>query len=198
MTLRRLLPAASCAGFSLLLFSAPASAGVANAGVPGAPRNNPIAGLPWGNYDGPLDEVFPSFWSTSGEQQQLLGRIALRPRVRWFGAWYSDDQAEATAREYVRNATRGRSDVLAQMAVFRLDPWEHAACRSLPTAAQQASYKRWIDAFAAGIGSTRVALILQPDLPFASCVPHHSRLPLQLVSYAARVFSALPHTPVYI
>jgi hypothetical protein len=30
------------------------------------------------------------------------------------------------------------------------------------------------------------------------CVPHHSRLPLQLVTYAARRFSALPHTSVYI
>jgi endoglucanase len=175
-----------------------ARAGVANAGVSGAPHSNPIAGLPWGNYSGSLDEVFPAYRSASGQQKALLGRIALQPRMRWFGAWYPDNQAEATAREYLRNVTGGRADVLAQMAVFRLDPWEHAACHALPTTAQQASYKRWIDAFAAGIGSTRVALVLQPDLPFASCVPHHSRLPLQQVAYAARVFSALPHTTVYI
>jgi endoglucanase len=118
--------------------------------------------------------------------------------MRWFGSWYPDDRARATAREYLDNVTDGRSNVLAQMAVFRLVPWEHAACHALPTAAQQASYKAWIDAFAVGIGATRVALVLQPDLPFARCVPHHSTLPLRLVAYAARVFSALPHTTVYI
>ena len=77
-------------------------------------------------------------------------------------------------------------------------PWEHAACGSLPTGAEKASYDQWIDAFAAGIGSSRVALILQPDLPFAMCVPHHSRVPLQMVAYAAQKFGSLPHTSVYI
>ena len=43
-----------------------------------------------------------------------------------------------------------------------------------------------------------MALVLQPDLPLALCAPHHSKIPLQLVSYAARVFNALPHTTVYI
>jgi endoglucanase len=82
--------------------------------------------------------------------------------------------------------------------VFRLTPWEHTACRQLPSAAQQSSYRYWIDQLAAGIGRARVALVLQPDLPFASCVPHHSQVPLRLVAYASRVLSALPHTTVYI
>lgn len=38
--------------------------------------------------------------------------------------------------------------------------------------------------------------VLQPDLAFAACAP--SRAPLELVSYAARRFTALPHTTVYI
>jgi hypothetical protein len=42
-----------------------------------------------------------------------------------------------------------------------------------------------------------VALILQPDLPFALCSPNQS-LVLGLVAYAAGRFSALPHTTVYI
>ncbi len=181
-----------------LIEAAPAAAGVANAGVPGASATDPLAGLPWGNYSGALDEVFPSYRRATGRDRQLLGQVALRPRMRWFGAWYPDDQARETAREYVRNVTAGNPSVLAQVAVFRLNPWEGAACHTLPDAAAQASYKRWIDAFAAGLGDARVALVLQPDLPFALCAPHHSRLPLQLVAYAARRFSALPHTTVYI
>ncbi|MGH2886878.1 MAG: glycoside hydrolase family 6 protein, partial [Solirubrobacteraceae bacterium] len=46
------------------------------------------------------------------------------------------------------------------------------------------------------IGKARVALVLQPDLPFAMCAP--SPVPLELVSYAAQRFNALAHTTVYI
>src|ERR1019366_4145922 len=56
--------------------------------------------------------------------------------------------------------------------------------------------RAWINQFAAGIGTSRVALILQPDLPIALCAP--SSVPLQLVAYAARRFNALRHTTVYI
>lgn len=194
----RVLPVLILALSVLGLTSSTAVAGVANAGVPGASPSDPLAGLPWGNYSGRDDEVFPAYRQAQGAEKQLLGLIALRPRVRWFGAWYPNSEAQATASEYIANATGGNPNVLAQLAVFRLVPWEAAACHSLPTAAEQASYRQWIDAFAAGIGESRVALILQPDLPFASCAPHRSRMPLQLVAYAAREFSALPHTSVYI
>jgi len=152
----------------------------------------------WGNYAGPLDEVLPAYRAASGPQRRLLGLIALRPRVHWFGSQYSDAEAEQVARQYIDSVTGGRSDVLSQIAIFRLQPWEQAACRRLSSADEQASYKRWIDGFAAGIGAARVALVLQPDLPFALCVPHRSRLPLALVAYAAQRFGALPHTTVYI
>lgn len=184
---------------TVLAVGAPtASAGVANAGLPGPHHSDPLAGLPWGNYSGPQDEVFPAYRTATGAERRLLGLIALRPRVRWFGAWYPDGQIEQTIRAYIADATGGNPQALAQVAVFRLVPWEAAACRRLPSAAEQASYTRWIRAFAAGIGSSRVALILQPDLPFALCAPHHSKLPLRLVAEAARIFSALPHTTVYI
>lgn len=182
----------------LACLAPPARAGAANAGVPGASPRDPLAGLPWGNYSGPLDEVFPSYRAVTGAQRRLLGLVALRPRMRWFGAWYPDDQARLVARQYLDNVTGGDPAVLAQMAVFRLAPWEGTACRRLPTAAEQVSYRRWVDGFAAGIGAARVAMVLQPDLPFAACAPDRSRAPLKLVAYAARVFSALPHTTVYI
>jgi endoglucanase len=185
-----------CALLLLGVGTAPAAAGVANAGLAGASGSNPLAGMPWGNYTGSLDEVFPSYLGARGRQRQLLGRVALRPRMRWFGAWYPD--AREAAREYVANVTARDPDALVQVAVFRLEPWEDDACHGLPSAAQQSAYKRWIDAFASGLGAARVALVLQPDLPFELCVPHHSRIPMQLVAYAARRFSGLPHTTVYI
>src|ERR1700761_7316555 len=181
-----------------LALCGPAAAGVANAGLSGPRHGDPLAGMPWGNYSGPQDEVFPAYRAATGRDRTLLAKIALRPRVRWFGAWYPTAAIEGTVRDYIADATGGNPNALAQVAVFRLVPWEHAACGRLPTAGEQADYRAWIDAFAAGIGSARVALILQPDLPFALCGPHRSKLPLQLVAYAARVFDALSHTTVYI
>jgi endoglucanase len=187
------------AGLStLLLMTVPARAGVANEGIAGAAASNPLAGMPWGIYRGPLDGAYPAWQAAHGRNRKLLAMIALRPSVHWYGAWDTDATAAALAQGYIRASTHGRYNVLTQVAVFRLDPWEEPACSRLPSPRQQASYKTWIDNFAAGIGSSRVALILQPDLPFASCAPGGSLLPLQMVAYAARVFSALPHTTVYI
>jgi endoglucanase len=190
------LVAAVCA--ALALASSPARAGVANAGVPGASAANPISGLPWGVYTGPDNDVYPSYRRAEGQARHLLSLIANRPRVQWEGAWWPNSQARSVARDYIDDTTHGNPNVLSQIAVFRLVPWEDDACHGLPSAAEQASYKQWVDEFAAGIGDARVALVLQPDLPFELCVPHHSRLPMQLVAWAAQRFSALPHTTVYI
>jgi endoglucanase len=185
---------AACA--MLAASAAPALAGTANAGLPGASPTDPLAGMAWGHYTGTMDGVYPAWQGALGAHKQLLAKIALRPLAYWFGSWFADSYAPTAAREYIASETGGNPNVLAQMAVFRLDNWEQAACTDHPSAAAQASYRRWVDNFAAGIGASRVALILQPDLAFALCAP--TRVPLQLVAYAARRFAALPHTTVYI
>jgi endoglucanase len=197
-SLNRLLAACAAACAILALTATPALAGAANAGIPGASRSNPLAGLPWGVYTGPYDNgVYPFYQQASGRNRQLLAKIALRPLMASYGAWYPGSQIQSVVQQYIANQTAGNPDTLAQMAVFRLDPWEGAACGGGSWGAgDQASYRSWIDNFAAGIGSSRVALILQPDLAFSTCAP--SMVPLQLVNYAARRLSALPHTTVYI
>jgi endoglucanase len=196
--LRLALPALLVLACWLGYAASPAAAGVANAGLPGASRTNPIAGLPWGVYTGPDEDVYPAYRHAQGRVKKLLALIARRPRVQWEGVWWSDSQARSVAREYIANTTHGNPNVLSQVAIFRLNPWEDDACRRLPSAADQASYKRWINAFAAGIGNSRVALVLQPDVPFQLCVPSRSQVSMQLLNWAARRFNALPHTTVYI
>jgi endoglucanase len=190
--------AAALAACAVLASATPAYAGVANAGIPGAPASNPLKGLPWGIYTGQIDGVYPAYQGATGQNRTLLARIALRPRMTWFGPWISDGGAQQTAQQYIADQAGGNPEALAQIAIFRVDPWESAACVKAPTAAQQASYKSWINGFAQGIGSSRVALVLQPDLPFALCAPGHGRVALALVKYAAQVFGALSHTSVYI
>jgi endoglucanase len=183
----------SCTALSALTTSA--LAGTANAGL--SRSSNPLAGIQWGHYTGPIDSVYPAYAAAHGRDRRLLAKIALRPLAFWFGNWFADSYAKTVAEQYIASVTAGNPNVLAQVTVFRLVPWEGTACSQAPGRAAQASYEHWIDGFAAGIGSARVALVLQPDLPFALCSPDRA-VPLQLVAYAARRFSALAHTTVYI
>ncbi|HEY1593021.1 MAG TPA: glycoside hydrolase family 6 protein [Solirubrobacteraceae bacterium] len=171
-------------------------AGVANRGVPGAGAN-PLAGVPWGVYKGQYyNSIYPNYQAARGSSRELLGRIALRPLAFWFGSWFADGDARQVAHNFIASTTGGKPNVLSQMVVFRLDPWEGGACPGGWSAADQRSYRRWIDGFAAGIGQARVAIVLQPDLAFSTCASSHA--PLELVSYAARKLNAQPHTTVYV
>jgi cellulase/cellobiase CelA1 len=154
--------------------------------------------MPWGVYTGPFyNSIYPAYEQARGHNRQLLAKIALRPQMFTFGDWFADADAKSVARDFIGNVTKGNPAVLSQMAIFRLDPWEGGACPNGSwNAVNQRSYKTWIDNFAAGIGSARAVVIVQPDLPFATCAP--SPVPLQLVNYAAHRFNALPHTTVYV
>lgn len=159
---------------------------------------NPLKGRTWGVYQGTADQAWQPYAQSTGANRALLAKIALRPKAKWFGAWIPNSAITKKVQDYVASSTGGNPNTLVQMTVFRMVPWEHAACRRLPTVAEQASYRQWIDRFAAGIGTAHVALILQPDGPFALCVPKRSTVSSSLISYAARTFSSLPHTSVYI
>jgi endoglucanase len=157
-----------------------------------------LAGITWGNFNSSLDPVFNAYDKATGSTRKLLGKIAFKPRVRWFGSWVADDKISSILHQYIENVTGGKPDVLVQMAIFRLVPWEGEATKRLPTKAEIASYKLWINNAAQAIGSTHVAMILQPDLPIALKVPHHSHWAQNLVAYAARHFGKLKNTAVYI
>ena len=173
-----------------LTLAAPAWAGTANGGLVKHSHGNPLAGMKWGVYQGPIDSVWPAYAASHGHNRQLLAKIALQPRTVWDGFW--DGNPRATAQASIQDSTQGNPDLLTQVAIFRLNPWE--TCSG--SAAHQAGYESWVRSYAAGIGSARVALILQPDMPFSVCIP--SAVPEQMVAYAAKVFNALPHTTVYI
>lgn len=180
------------------LFTAgPALAGTANAGIPGASRTDPLAGMPWGHYTGMYNGVWSTYAAAGGRTQHLLGRIALTPAAQWFGVWVAGSDAAGSAQRDIALTQAGNPNALTQMAVFRLDPWEQAACSSRPDSANAAAYRSWIDAFARGIGSARTAIILQPDLPFVDCSPGASVYESE-VAYAAKRLSALRHTTVYL
>ena len=175
-----------------------AQAAPAPAKAAGSGSGNPLLGHRWGVYQGAADQVWEPWTRATGRHRQLLGKIATQPKAQWFGRWIPNADIGDKVTRYIDSATGGDPDVLVQMAVFRMDPWEAQACKQLPTAQQKASYKNWIDRFSRSVGATHTALILQPDGPFALCAPHGSQSPSHLIAYAARTFAALPHTSVYI
>jgi hypothetical protein len=152
-----------------------------------------------GVYQGAAEQSWEPYVHATGRRKRLLGKIALRPKAKWFGAW-AGGPAEIRRKvdAYIASSTGGDPDVLVQMTVFRMVPWEHEACERLPTREERRQYRRWIGAFAQAVGDARTAIVLQPDGPFALCAPHGSRVPSRMVAYAARTLSALPATSVYI
>lgn len=159
---------------------------------------NPLAGRPWGVYQGDAELAWPPYEQADGDNKELLAKIALEPKAKWFGDWVSDAQIGAKVDDYIAKSTGGDSETLVSMTIFRLHPWENEACTRLPSAAEKSSYKTWIRRFASAVGAQHTALILQPDGPFALCAPGGSRILSNLVGFATRTFAALPNTAVYL
>jgi endoglucanase len=163
-----------------------------------ASTDNPLAGRPWGVYKGDLEQYWTPYVRSTGTTHELLSKIALRPKAKWFGSWVSPADIDDKVRDYIKNAQAGDPEALVQMADFALKPWEHDACNRLPTDSEVSFYKRWTDSVAGAIGSAHVAMILQPDGPFALCAPGGSQVLSHLIAYAAAEFGSLPNTAVYI
>jgi endoglucanase len=161
---------------------------------------NPLAARPWGVYTGPADGVYPAWEGAAGTNKALLGKVALRPRVRWFGGWIPRSEIRAKVHDYVvkTQTEADNPNVLIHMAEFRLWPHGGEAGRNIPlTQGDRDAYKAWIDAMARGIGSARTAMVVEPDLAVAFNGWRPS-VRFALAKYAAHVFSALPRTSVYI
>ena len=159
--------------------------------------DNPLV-RQWGVYQGLAEHAWLPYLAATAEQKVLLDKIVQRPKATWFGKWQPDSDITQRVQKYIELSTGGDPEVLVQVSIFRMVPWEEEACRRLPTTAEQASYKRWIDGFVAGVGEAHMAVIMQPDGPFALCAPNRSKLPSHLIRYGVRKLSALPNTSVYI
>jgi hypothetical protein len=159
---------------------------------------NPLAGRPWGVYQGRGDQAWQPYAAATGTRKQLLARIALRPKAKWFGAWIPNAQIADKVRAYVAASQAGNPDALVQLTLFAMKPWEHDACTRLPTAAERASYADWTNRVAGAIGDAHAAVVLQPDGPFALCAPGGSTVPSSMIAAAAQRLSALPNSSVYI
>ena len=163
--------------------------------------DNPLAGGPWGVYTGGADGLYPAWQTATGDRKALLGKIALRPRVRWFGSWIPARDIADKLGDYIRTTQReaGTKDVLIQMAQFMLWPNGESAYKNALPDGYPAYYRSWVDQAAATIGDARVVLVLEPDLGISQKDgAWRPSVRMDMVAYAAKVFGALPNTTVYL
>jgi endoglucanase len=122
--------------------------------------------------------------------------IAGTPQSVWFIA--GDDAASPYVRGFFgRAATEpGR---IAAITLHGL-PQQVCAGDNAPGAESADRYRAWIDGYAQAIADRRAVVFLEPDALAASgCLsPADRAVRLDLVAYAVRTLSALPHAGVYI
>ena len=191
--------ALATAATALVLAVPAAQAGTANRGLPGAGAD-PIAHMTWGvPHD---DDLWSAYQSATGLDHELLGRLALTPRVGvWLGWEDPTSQVQAITAAAVAASQNGNPNALTEFATFELNPWETQMANGVDKPAVHGSWnvradEAWYRNMAAGIGSARALVIVQVDLPVALKIP--STAPEQIDTYAARVLSANPYTTVYI
>lgn len=172
--------------------------------------SSPLVGGRWGVYQGTWDGLWPAYSAASGATKALLAKEALQPRAIWFTDGQPTSKVRQYTADYIAAQQAGDPSTLVQMAVFREWPTGEGGRGTPLTAAQQTDYQNWINQMAAGIGTARVAIILEPDLGLdAPLSPHedphagslHTADPavrLALVKYAAATLAALPNTTVYL
>ena len=157
--------------------------------------SNPLDTRAWG-----IDtrhELWKAYDAAFGDNKRLLGKMALKPTVFWFTDIAPIDDVRRRVADHIESAQDGNPDTLVQIAMFRLWP-EGEANKDKPlTLAAQRAYRRWVDNAARGIGNARVAIVLEPDLA-VSLTGWRPEVRLRLARYAAKKFSSLPRTTVYL
>lgn len=157
---------------------------------------NPVL-EPWGIYKGTGDGLWPAYQSSTGTDHDLLGKMALHARVRAYGQWIPTGTIKSLISSDIVQEQGGNPNVLVWMAIFRLWPHEEVACKQPMTSAELQDYRSWIDQAAAGIGSSRVGIVLEPDLPMTT-ICWRPKVRAGLARYAARTLGALPNATVYL
>jgi endoglucanase len=207
----RLIPAAG------LLLSAciipPAPATIPSSGVAGQPRASMTSSRKKGQGQGQGQNPFKDvYWVLDPESNAhrtaeqwrakrpadaaALDKIANQPAAAWMGNW--NPQIEMDVKRQVWAKTRAGG--LPVLILYNL-PFRDCGSYSAGGAGSAGGYKTWIRNVASGIGSRRVAIVLEPDgLPMLTkCLsPSRQQERVELVRFAVEMLMALPGTAVYV
>lgn len=170
--------------------SAPATPAVA------APAANPLAGAKlYVDPDSNARRTADSWRASRPLDAAQMDKIAARSQADWFGDWNANVQAAVDAR-VTAIAAAGALPVLVAYNIPQRDCGGHSG----GGASGAAGYRTWIRQFAAGIGSRRAVVILEPDaLAAIDCLaPADQELRLDLLADAVRVLAGHDRVATYI
>jgi endoglucanase len=146
-------------------------------------------------------------WGLANRVAHSLGRrepgvarklrvIADQPETKRFGGWTADPRHEIAT--FLQRAQATDPGAVPLVATYRL---KHLACGHVADSpAEAASYKRWYQEFAQGIGNHRVVLFDEIDaLITAPCLSHAGlKVRIDELRSAIATLSTLPHAVVYV
>ena len=171
---------------------------------------NPLAGELWpadmsaGSWD--HDLVWDYLHST-GTAHTLQAKIATRPRSTWFGGWNSPSLAASLVKGYIVAVQNGDPNSLVTLTlhtIWTIDGMSENTRNRPLTTAQRADYIKWMTAVATAIGTSRVAIIMEPDLaelPKAMTGTLNTADPgvrAKLVGQAVRLLARNPNAAIYL
>jgi endoglucanase len=168
-------------------------------GLDPAPTNgNPLQGArffvdeAWGL----ANRVAQSLRHSQPQIAQRLRAIADQPETKRFGTWTANPRHEIAT--FLQRAKATDAGAIPLVATYRL---KHVACGGVGDSAEEAaSYKRWYEQFAQGIGNHRVVLFYEIDaLITAKCLSRQGLASrIDELSATIDVLAALPHAVVYV
>lgn len=157
---------------------------------------NPIAGAAlWVDAVSNARRTADAWRTTRPADALQLDKIAAAPQVRWFGNWSTAVRADVDA----AITTIAAAGALPVFVAYNLPQRDCGGLSGGNTTTPEA-YRAWIAAFAAGIGSRRAAVILEPDaLAGMDCLsPADQQLRLSLFREAVRALTASGTVTVYL
>ena len=158
--------------------------------------SNPFAGARW--FVDPSSNAHrqADAWRSSRPADAAqMDKIAGQPQADWFGEWSGDIQS-AVSNRVTQITAAGALPVLVAYDI----PLRDCGSYSTGGASSPDAYKAWIRAFAAGIGSRRAVIVLEPDaLAGMGCLSQaDQQTRLALLSDAVSVLAAQPGVATYV
>jgi endoglucanase len=120
---------------------------------------NPFAGAKWFIDPASNARAQANAWRVSRPADAAqMDKIAGQPQADWFGDWSGDVQ-NAVSNRVTQITNAGALPVLVAYDI----PLRDCGSYSSGGATSASAYKTWIRAFAAGIGTRRAVVVLEPD-----------------------------------
>ncbi|PQM46951.1 Endoglucanase A [Mycobacterium talmoniae] len=159
-----------------------------------ADAENPLGGMPF--YVDPASAAMVAARNANPPSAELTA-VANTPQAYWIDQAFPASTVTGVVGRYT-----GAAQAAGAMPVLTLYAIPHRDCGSFAAGGFGSgdAYRQWIDAVAAGLGSSPAAIVLEPDaLAMADCLsPDQRQERFDLIRYAVDTLTRDPAAAVYV